>query len=495
MPAADLQHAPNNTRETPYDVIIVGAGLSGIGTAYWLQKKCPAKRYLILEARKSLGGTWDLFRYPGIRSDSDMFTFGYRFRPWQDAKPLSSGDAILQYIRNTATENGIDRNICFDHKALRADWSGDEMCWNLTVQTDTSTTQLRARFLYMCSGYFSYDEAHRPPFEGEEQFKGTIVLPQFWAKDLDYSNKRVVVIGSGATAVTMVPAMAETAAHVTMLQRSPTYIVTLPNSNRFFSRLKKWVPDNTAYKILRWRNLVLSIVMYRLFRMFPGKAKRFIRNAAAKQVGPGIEVEKHFSPRYNPWDQRLCIVPDGDFFTSIRQGKASVVTDEIAAFSERGIRLKSGQELEADIIVLATGLKIRLLGGAEISVNGKAVYLNDAMVYKGMMLSDVPNLALAFGYKNASWTLKTDLTANYICRLLNHMDRKGYAVVVPRKQAQVRPEAFLDFQSGYIQRANHIFPKQGSRRPWRVYQNYLLDMLMIRYGRIADGVLQFFSPK
>ena len=493
MPDAASTNSLDTSSETPYDVIIIGAGLSGIGTAYWLQAKCPAKRYLILEARKSLGGTWDLFRYPGIRSDSDMFTFGYRFRPWQDPKSLSDGDSILQYIRETATENGIDRKICFDHKVLRASWSDAERCWALEVQTNTGTKPLRTRFLYMCSGYYSYEEAHRPEFEGEEHYKGTIVLPQFWPKDLDYSKKRVVVVGSGATAVTVVPTMAETAAHVTMLQRSPTYILNMPNRNNFFLGLKKLLPDNTAYRLTRWRNLALNILIFQLFRAFPKMVKRLIMNSASKQLGPGSEVEKHFNPRYNPWDQRLCVVPDGDLFKAIRKGKASVVTDDIAAFTERGIQLKSGQELEANIIVLATGLKMRLLGGAELIVNGKAIHPQEAMVYKGMMISDVPNMALAFGYTNASWTLKTDLTANYICKLLNHMDRKSYAVVVPRRQEEVKPEALLNFQSGYVQRASHILPKQGSRRPWRVYQNYLMDMLMTRYGRMADGVLQFYS--
>ncbi len=494
-----MQSPSVNTSDTatrdPYDVIIVGAGLSGIGTAYWLQQKCAGKRYVILEARTTMGGTWDLFRYPGIRSDSDMFTFGYRFKPWEDPKPLSDGDSILHYLENTARENAIDRQILFGHKVLNAGWSTTEACWTLNVQAAGGTSSFRGRFLYMCSGYYSFEEAHRPLFAGEDRFRGRVVQPQFWPKDLDYTNKKVVVIGSGATAVTLVPAMAETAAHVTMLQRSPTYVMNLPNNNRFFMGLKKWLPLKIAYRLTRWRNLAFSIIMFRFTRAFPGITKRYIIRAAEKQLGPGHDTRKHFSPRYNPWDQRLCVIPDGDLFTAIHKGKATVVTDQIGAFSEKGILLKSGQELEADIIVMATGLKLRLLGGAAISVDGQPVDPNNAMVYKGMMLSDVPNLALAFGYTNNSWTLKTDLTANYVCRLLNHMDRHGHSMVVPRKQEKVQPEAFLDFKSGYIQRASHLLPKQGSHRPWRVYQNYLMDMLITRYSRISDGVLEFRSLK
>ena len=493
MPGAVQKDSMIHADEPLYDVIIVGAGLSGIGTAYWLQAKCPAKRYLILESRKSLGGTWDLFRYPGVRSDSDMFTFGYRFRPWQDPKSLSEGSSILQYIRDTATENGIDRKICYGHKVLRAGWSDDDMYWTLSVQTDTKTIQFQARFLYMCCGYYSYDKPHHPRFEGEEHFKGRIVLPQFWPKDLDYINKRIVVVGSGATAVTLVPALAEKAAHVTMLQRSPAYIMNLPNSDRLFTGLRKWLPANLAYKITRWRNLALAIISYRLFRIFPKKARQLLMNTAAKELGSQGEVEKHFNPTYNPWDQRLCIVPEGDLFKAIRTGKASVVTDGIYQFSEQGIRLQSGKDLEADIVVMATGLTIQLMGGAELTINGKKMVPNETMVYKGMMIGDVPNMALAFGYTNAPWTLKTDLTANYVCKLLNYMDRKGYAAVVPRRQEQVTAEALLNLRSGYIERANSILPKQGSRRPWRVYQNYFMDMLTTRYGRIADGVLRFYT--
>lgn len=479
-----------------YDVLIVGAGLSGIGTAYWLQNRCPDKSYVIFEARAALGGTWDLFRYPGIRSDSDMFTFGYTFRPWKDPKPLADGPSIRQYIEETARENGIDQHIRFGHRVSAVAWSSADACWTVEARrlTDGARVQARARFLYLCSGYYNYEEAYRPDFEGEQRFKGTVVLPQFWPETLDYAGKRIVVVGSGATAVTLVPTLAQTAAHVTMLQRSPTYIMTLPNKDPFYERAQKWLSPAAAYRLTRWKNLVLSVVLYRLTRMFPKRTKTLIVRAAGQQLGSEQLAETHFSPRYNPWDQRLCVVPDGDLFRAVRSGKASVVTDEIERFTETGLRLKSGQALEADIVVLATGLKIKLLGGARVTVDGQVVDPHDLMAYKGMMLSDIPNCAIAFGYTNASWTLKTDLTAGYVTRLLRYMDRHGYAIVTPRRQPGVQPEPFLSFDSGYIKRAEHLLPRQGSRRPWRVYQNYFMDMLTIRFGRIADGVLHF-GPK
>ena len=473
------------------DVVIVGAGLAGIGTAYRLQERCPEKKFIILEARENIGGTWDLFKYPGVRSDSDMFTFGYKFRPWQNPQSLSNGEEILRYIKETARENNIDKKISFDHKVTSASWSFRENLWTLEVSHGSINKKISTRFLYMCSGYFSYKEAHRPHFEEQENFKGKIVQPQFWPKDLNYSKKRVVVIGSGATAVTLVPTMAQTAAHVTMLQRSPTYVMNLPNRNKFFIKLKKWLPDTTAYRITRRRNLLLTMTFYKISRIFPGWVKNLLKKSASKQLGEELNVEKHFTPRYNPWDQRLCVVPDGDLFKGIRQKKASVVTDHIDRFTRDGILLKSGEELKADIVVLATGLKIELMGGATIKVEDNVVDPNKSMVYKGMMISDVPNFAIAFGYTNASWTLKTDLTANYVCKLLHYMDRKEYMVVVPRKKDGVEPEPFLDFESGYIKRAKNILPQQGSRKPWRVYQNYLQDMLTIRYGRIQDGELEF----
>ncbi|GAA4394801.1 NAD(P)/FAD-dependent oxidoreductase [Nibrella viscosa] len=478
--------------ETVLDVLIVGAGISGIGMAYWLRKKCPGKQFAILEARQTLGGTWSLFRYPGIRSDSDMFTFGYRFKPWQNPQSLSDGSSILSYLKETADENGLDKHIRFGHKLLAANWSAATRTWTLRVQHPGGVEELQCRFLCMCSGYYNYDEAYRPHFAGEETFKGQLVIPQFWPEDLDYRGKRVVVVGSGATAVTLVPTLAEQGAgHVTMLQRSPTYIMTMPNRNALFVNLKKVLPERWAYRFTRWMNLSLSMIMFALSRQFPRQTKKLIMKGAARQLPPGFPVEQHFSPSYNPWDQRLCVVPDGDLFTSISSGKASVVTDEISHFTESGIRLKSGDELPADIIVLATGLQLRLMGGVSISVNGKPVQTKDVMIYKGMMVSDVPNLVYAFGYTNASWTLKVDLTANYTCKLLNYMDRHGYDVVIPAKQNVMSEEPFLNLNSGYIQRAGNVLPKQGAKRPWRVYQSYLVDMFATRFGRIADGVLQF----
>ncbi|MBO0951822.1 flavin-containing monooxygenase [Fibrella forsythiae] len=486
MTAASFSDKP------PLDVLIIGAGISGIGMAYWLQKKCPNKQFAILEGRDTIGGTWSLFRYPGIRSDSDMFTFGYRFKPWQNPQSLSDGKTILTYLTETVTENGIGKHIRLGHKVLEANWSDKDRLWTLLVQRNGENTELQCRFLSVCSGYYNYEQAHRPHFPGEESFRGPLVIPQFWPEDLNYRDKKVIVVGSGATAVTLVPAMADRgAAHVTMLQRSPTYVMNLPNRNGVFAGLKKVLPNQWAYRLTRWMNLTLSMASFVLAKWFPRQAKSFIMKAAARQLPPGFPVHKHFNPTYNPWDQRLCVVPDGDLFASISSGKASVVTDQIERFTEMGIVLASGQALEADIIVLATGLTIRLMGGTQIKVNGQLIQPQDAMIYKGMMVSDVPNLAYAFGYTNASWTLKVDLTANYICKLLNYMDRHHYEVVKPIRQNLMSEEPFLNLNSSYIQRAAAVLPKQGAKRPWRVYQNYLADMLTTRFGRIADGVLTF----
>ena len=492
--AAVLNESYSNStdsRHETYDVIIVGAGLAGIGSAYWLQEKCPDKSYLILEGRERMGGTWDLFKYPGVRSDSDMFTYGYKFRPWQNPQSLSKGEDILDYIRETATENGIDRNIRFKHKVTGANWSDEENQWKIESFINGNEKIFYTRFLYICTGYYSYEEAYRPTFQGEENFKGQIILPQFWPQDLDYTDKNIVVIGSGATAVTLIPSMAEKAKSITMLQRSPSYIMNLPNKNGLFILMKQFLPLKSAYAITRRFNLTISILIYKFSKAFPRLMKKILMKAAATQAGPDCDVGKHFNPHYNPWDQRLCIVPDGDLFKAIKSGKASIVTEHIDRFTENGILLKSGQELEADIIVLATGLKIKLLGGATISLNGTPVDTNNSVVYKGMMISDVPNMAIAFGYTNASWTLKTDLTANYVCDLLNYMDKKGYEVVIPKKEENLETESFMNFDAGYIKRANHILPKQGTKKPWRVYQNYFKDMLAIRYGKLDDGVLQF----
>jgi monooxygenase len=475
------------------DVLIVGAGLSGIGAAHRLQRDCPAKRYAIVEARASIGGTWDLFRYPGIRSDSDMYTLGYDFKPWGGAKAIAEGPAILRYIRDTADASGITAHIRFGQTVRSVEWSTSDACWTITAEhtgADTPVT-LRARFLYMCCGYFSFVQGHRPEFAGEAAYRGTILQPQFWPEDVDYAGRRVVVIGSGATAVTLVPEIAKSAGHVTMLQRSPTYVVTRPSEDRLAQRLNRLLPSHLAYRLTRWKNVLLGMFFYQLARRRPETMKQQLVALVRQQVGPDIDVGTHFTPRYPPWDQRMCLVPDGDLFHQLREGRASVVTDTIERFTEQGLKLASGRELPADIVVVATGLKLNVLGDVTVRIDGRVCDLGETMVYKGMLLSDVPNLAMAWGYINASWTLKADLTAGYVCRLLQYMDRHGHAVAVPRRDPAMLPRPFLTFSSGYVQRAIAILPKQGTQRPWRVHQNYLLDLLHIRYGRIADGVLRF----
>ncbi|NOV27270.1 NAD(P)/FAD-dependent oxidoreductase [Cupriavidus necator] len=483
------------TDDAVLDVLIVGAGLSGIGAARQLQRRCPGKRYAILEAREAIGGTWDLFRYPGIRSDSDMYTLGYRFKPWRGAKAIADGPSIRAYIRETAAEAGITRHIRFGHRVVSAAWDSAEACWTIEAEHgERSRLRLRARLLYVCAGYYSYAEAHRPAFDGEDRFRGRIVHPQFWDEALDYSGKRVVVIGSGATAVTLVPAMASRAAHVTMLQRSPTYIVTRPGEDAMARTLRRVLPERLAYTVTRWKNVLLGMTFFQLARRRPERVKARLVGMAAAQLPPGFDVATHFTPRYKPWDQRLCLVPDGDLFRALREGRASVVTDTIARFTEDGIVLASGKSLAADIVVMATGLKLNMLGDIALTVDGRPRRPAECLAYKGMMLSEVPNLVLAFGYTNASWTLKADLTAEYVCRLLRHMDRHGHRIAVPRAPAAMQPTPFLDFTSGYVQRAAGVLPRQGDRKPWRVHQNYLKDLLTIRHGRIADGVLQFGAP-
>jgi len=483
---------PRDPAAEPYfDVLIVGAGLSGIGAAWHLQRGCPGKTYAILEARAALGGTWDLFRYPGVRSDSDMYTLGYGFQPWTEGKAIADGPAIRRYIAQTARANGIDRHIRYGHRVVSAHWDSGAACWRVEAEHDGLRVWLRTRFLYLCSGYYSYDEAYRPRFDGEEQFGGRIVQPQFWPASLDYRGRHVVVVGSGATAVTLVPAMAKDAAHVTMLQRSPTYIVSRPSEYGFAQRLRRWLPARAAYTLTRWRVIVESMLLYRIARSKPDLAKRKIVEMARHQLGPGYDVDTHFTPNYKPWDQRVCVVPDGDLFRAIRTGRASVATDRIVRFTHDGLLLESGRVLPADVVVLATGLKVKLLGGIAITVDGQPFRVHDAMSYKGMMLSDLPNCVMTFGYTNASWTLKADLTAAWVVRLLRHMGRKGLDVAVVHREPGVKPEPFLTFTSGYVQRARADLPQQGSRKPWQVYQNYLQDMLTIRFGRIADGVLRF----
>ena len=477
-----------------FDVLIVGAGLSGVGAAAHLTMECPGKSFLILEGRDVMGGTWDLFRYPGVRSDSDMFTLGYRFRPWNDPKAIADGPSILKYIRETAEEFGVDAKVRYNHRVRLASWSSDEALWTVEAEVgpEKRSVKLTCNFLYLCTGYYDYENGFTPQWPGVEQFQGTIVHPQKWPDDLDYAGKRVVVIGSGATAVTLVPAMAESGAkHVTMLQRSPTYIVARPSEDKIANFLRQVLSSRAAYTVSRWKNVLLGMFFYGLSRKKPETMKRLIAKGVRKELGEEYAT-RHFTPRYNPWDQRLCLAPDADLFRVIKEGRASVVTDQIDTFTECGLQLKSGEHLDADIIVTATGLVLKLMAGMQLVVDGEPVDLSKTMAYKGMMYSNVPNLAQAFGYTNASWTLKCDLTAQYVCRLLNYMERHGYASCTPRvTDPTVRPEPVLDFTSGYVQRALHTLPSQGSKTPWRLHQNYVKDLSMLRYGRVDDGAMEF----
>ncbi len=477
---------------THVDVLIVGAGLSGIGFAWNLQKHCPGKSYVILEARGALGGTWDLFRYPGIRSDSDMHTLGFNFRPWRGEKAIADGPSILAYLNETATENGIDRKIRYGHKVVRAAWSSQDALWTVDVQnSDGAIQQWTASFVQMCSGYYDYDGGYMPGWPGMERFTGKILHPQAWPEDLDYSGARVVVIGSGATAVTLVPAMTDRAAHVTMLQRSPTFIVARPARDVIANWLHGKLPAGLAHGLTRWKNVLLQMYFYGRARKYPERAKQFLIKLAQEAVGPSVDV-KHLTPNYYPWDQRLCLVPDGDLFTAIRDGKADIVTDEIESFTEGGLKLKSGAELKADIIVTATGLRLKPAGGVVVTVDGRAVEFGKTMNYRGVMFSDVPNMGSTFGYTNASWTLKADLTAEYLCRLLNHMDRNGFAAVTPHNtDPTVVPDLAPPLASGYFQRGLAVMPKQGSKAPWKLYQNYARDLMSLRFGKLDDGALVF----
>ena len=475
-----------------FDVVIVGAGLSGIGAGCHLTMRCPGKTFVLLEGREAIGGTWDLFRYPGIRSDSDMYTLGYSFRPWTEAKAIADGPAILRYVRETAAAYGVDRKIRFGHAVKRASWSSAEALWTVEAERlDGERVGFTCGFLFTCSGYYDYAGGYTPEFAGRERFKGQIVHPQQWPEQLDYAGKRVVVIGSGATAVTLVPAMAAEAGHVTMLQRSPTYIVSRPAEDAFANWLRRRLPGKLAYGITRWRNVLLTMFFYNLARKKPAKFKAGVLKGVRAQLGPDYDVGTHFTPTYNPWDQRLCLVPDSDLFKALRSGKASVVTDRIETFTEGGLRLASGAELDADVVVTATGLRLVLLGGIEITVDGVRTELAKSTSYKGMMFSGVPNLAAAFGYTNASWTLKADLTCEYVCRLLGYMDRRGYGQCTPVKQADVEEAPFLDFSSGYVQRALDALPRQGTTKPWKLHQNYARDMVALRLGRLDDGTMRF----
>jgi monooxygenase len=483
-----------------FDVLILGAGLSGIDAAYHLQKLCPQKSYVILEQRERIGGTWDLFRYPGIRSDSDMFTMGYSFRPWMDSRAISHGHAIRDYISSTAREEGIDRHIRFRHRVLRASWLSQEAKWTLEAVDETADGRphpvtLTCNFLLVCAGYYRYSGGYTPEFRGLDGFAGRVVHPQAWPEDLDYAGKKVVIIGSGATAVTILPAMAETAEHVTMLQRSPTYVVSLPAQDAIANRLRRILPAMWAHTLSRWKNILYTMYVYQLARRYPKLVKAGIMKKAQEELGPGCDAVTHFSPRYNPWEQRLCVAPDGDFFQAIRNGRASVVTDGIDEFTADGIRLKSGRKLEADIVVTATGLVLQAVGGVELTVDGRKVDPGQTLAYKGVMMSGVPNVAGVFGYINASWTLKADLVCEYVCRLLNKMDEKGVRQVTPKAPGDGAVAPFVEsFTPGYIQRAIASWPKQGPKPPWRVHQNYFRDLFAFKWSRVDDEGLEFANP-
>ena len=478
------------------DVLIVGAGLSGIGAAHHLQANCPGKSYAILESRDAIGGTWDLFRYPGIRSDSDMFTLGYSFRPWTEAKAIADGPSILQYVRDAARDGDIERHIRFGHRVVSASWSSADARWTVTAErTDdgaATPVTFTTNFLFGCTGYYRYDAGFMPDFPGAADFGGTLIHPQHWPEDLDYAGKRVVVIGSGATAVTLVPAMAEQAEHVTMLQRSPTYIMTLPGEDPIARVARRVLPEKTAYSFLRWKNVAMQGIFFQLSRRAPGLVKRLVAATIKRQLPDDVPLDPHFTPSYNPWDQRVCLVPDGDLFQALRSRKASIVTDRIATFTPTGLRLASGAELQADIIISATGLRLEVLGGMGLAVDGRAIDLPDTVGYKGMMFTGLPNLAIALGYTNASWTLKCDLTCEYVCRLINHMDAHGYDRVLPRALPAGEPTLpFIDLKSGYVTRAIERLPRQGTRAPWRLYQNYARDIIMLRRGSLEDEAIEF----
>jgi monooxygenase len=478
-----------------FDVVIVGAGLSGVGAGYHLQANCPDRSYVILEGRETMGGTWDLFRYPGIRSDSDMFTLGYSFKPWLEAKAIADGPSILNYIHETARDYGIDRHIRYRHQVKSAAWSSEDAAWTVEATRDGKPVSFTCNFLFLCGGYYSYEGGYTPDFPGADSFKGRIVHPQKWPADLDYRGKKVVVIGSGATAVTLVPEMARDAAHVTMLQRSPTYVVSRPAEDTIANWLRRRLPAKTAYGITRWKNVLLNMYFYRIARKRPAAVKQRLIGWVRDHLGPDYDVETHFTPTYNPWDQRVCLVPDSDLFQSIKAGTSSVVTDHIDTFTETGIRLKSGKALEADIIVTATGLNLQVMNGLQLSVDGRKVEPGKTLSYKGMMYEGVPNLASSFGYTNASWTLKSDLTCEYVCRLLNHMTRTGTRQATPRNDdPDIGEVPWLSFSSGYVQRSIANFPKQGTKAPWKLHQNYALDLMNLRFATVDDGVMEFSNP-
>ncbi len=479
-----------------FDVIVIGAGLSGIDAGVHLQRQNPDKSFVILEGRAQLGGTWDLFRYPGIRSDSDMYTLGFPFKPWTGDKAIADGATILEYLNETAREYGLDRKMRFNHRVVALAWSSDDARWTLDIETPQGRTQFSCGFVLACAGYYRYEQGFTPDFAGVESFRGRIVHPQSWTDDIDYAGKRVVVIGSGATAVTLVPELAKTAAHVTMVQRTPTYMVALPGRDGVARALMRLLPRKAAFFLTRWKNVALATAFYKYCRARPDVARRRLLALVRAKLGAGYDVEKHFAPPYRPWEQRLCVVPDGDFFEAVKDGRASIVTDRIARITDAGLALESGATLDADLIVTATGLILQPLGGARVTIDGAPLDLGATYYYRGAMFSGVPNLAAVFGYVNASWTLRADLICDYVCRLLKTMDARGARIVTPVRAGAggARREAWSDFSSGYFARAAGKFPVQDADKPWRLDQNYPRDFLDMRYGAIEDGVLRFSSP-
>ena len=476
------------------DVLIVGAGISGISSAFHLKKYSPQASFEILEARDDIGGTWSLFKYPGIRSDSDMYTLGFAFRPWKDAKAIADAPAIMDYLRGAVDDGGLKEKIHFGQKVVDAKWSTPEGKWFVTIEDQASGDRhtRSCTFLHSCAGYYNYDHGYQPDFPGAENFKGEFVHPQFWPEGLDYAGKKVVVIGSGATAVTLVPAMAEKAEKVLMLQRSPTYIVSRPAQDGFANFTRKYLPSMAAYQLTRWKNVLMGRLMFWLCRKYPDAIKKRLLKELPDQLPDGFDIEKHLTPRYNPWDQRVCLAPDGDFFTAIRNGKADIVTDHIERIEEDAIILQSGEKLDADIIVSATGLDLNFVGNIDISVDNEPVEPGNLLNYKGMMYSGIPNLLQSFGYTNASWTLRCDLTSRYLCRMVNYMQKRGLTRAMPTPDMrEVEVEPLLDFSSGYITRKSAELPKQGTVKPWVMYQNYVADIFLVKFGALRDRGLKF----
>lgn len=476
------------------DVAIIGAGLSGISAAYHLQKRCPGKSYRIIESRSAIGGTWDLFRYPGIRSDSDMFSFGFGFKPWTNGKIIAPGEDILEYIREAADENGINEHIQFGHKVIAADWDSDTGLWTCQLQQVETGEKglLTCKFFFACTGYYRYAQGYTPEFSGIEDFQGPVVHPQQWPEGLNVEGKRVTIIGSGATAVTLAPTLAKAGATVTLLQRSPTYIVSQPDSDKQAKFWRRVLPAKMAHGANRWRHILRQMFFYQMSKRRPEMIKKLLVKGVKYQLGKNYDVEKHFVPSYKPWDQRVCLVPNGDFFRAIRKGSVTMVTEQIDRLDATGIQLKSGERLEADIVITATGLVMELLSGVRLSVDGVEKSPSDGFSYKGMMLSSMPNFALTSGYTNASWTLKAELVAKYVCRLIQHMDAKGYDYCMPvMPQEGLVEDSVLPLSSGYVQRAQGGLPKQAGVAPWKLYQNYILDRIALATGSVVDSNIEF----